>query len=154
MKSRVGTLAVLVTAIALALAAGAAQAAPVQVNVRIEGNTKTIFEGPVSTTAHPVTGDSTGPHTCDGTNGGAHPTAGPTATGALDDAAKLAGFTWAGSFDNSFQDFIVNRVGSDSANSSQFWGYAVNGQQPQVGGCQFLVSAGQEVLWAFDLFSK
>src|SRR5947208_13542981 len=97
MKTRFGTRAVLATALACAAAAGGAtavHAAPVKVNVRIEGATKTLFEGPVTTDAHAVTADTSGPHPCDGTNGGAHPTPGPTATGALDDAAKLAGLTW------------------------------------------------------------
>lgn len=155
MKTRIGTPAVLAVALACASLGGAAvaQAAPVTVKVRIEGATKTLFEGPVTTDVHAVTGDSTGPHQCDGTNGGANATPGPTATDALDDAVRHAGLTWAGSFDPSFSDFIINRIGPDSATSSRFWGYAVQGKQPTVGGCQFELSSGQEVLWAYDIFS-
>ena len=76
MKTRIGTLAVL-TAV---LACAPAYAAPVKVKLRVEGATKTIFEGRVTTDAHPVTGDESGPHKCDGTNGGANATPGPTAT--------------------------------------------------------------------------
>src|SRR3954452_8449986 len=150
MKTRIGTLAVL----AAVLACAPAFAAPTKVNVRVEGAKKTIFEGAVTTDAHPVTGDNTGPHKCDGTNGGANPTPGPTVTGALDNASTKAGFSWDGSFDPSFEDFLVSRIGPDTQTSSKFWGNAVNGQPLQVGGCQFQVKRGQEVLWAYDMFGK
>lgn len=154
MNTRTGTLAVLVAALACA-APAAAGAAPTKVTVRVEGKTKTIFEGSVKTDAHLVDGgDGSGGHKCDGTNGGAGTVSGPTATGALDDAVKLAGLTWAGSYDSSFEDFIVNQIGADAATSSQFWGVAVNGKSLEVGGCQRIVSKGEEVLWAYDLFSK
>jgi hypothetical protein len=152
MKTRIGTLVVLTGALALA---PAAYAAPTKVKVRVEGATKTLFEGAVTTDAHPVDGgDGSGPHTCDGTNGGASTTPGPTATGALDDATKLGNLTWSGSFDPSFSDFVVSKIGPDASSSSQFWGVAVQWNSLQVGGCQFKVSPGEEVLWAYDLFNK
>jgi hypothetical protein len=148
--------------LAIALACGAtaatattAAAAPTKVTVRIEGKTKTLFEGTVKTDVHEVdAGDGSGPHKCDGTNGGASPTAGPTATGALDDATKLSGLTWSGSYDASFDDFLVNQIGPDAATSSAFWGVAIQGKSLQVGGCQAIVTAGDEVLWAYDSFDK
>src|SRR4051812_34850805 len=153
MKTRTGTLAVLTAA--LALTPAAAQAAPTKVKVRVEGATKTLFEGAVTTDAHPVDGgDGSGPHVCDGTNGGAATTPGPTATGALDDAAKLANLSWSGSYDSSFSDFVVGKIGPDTASSTRFWGVAVQSKSLEVGGCQYKVSPGEEVLWAYDLFSK
>ncbi len=153
MKTRIGTLAVLTGA--LALVPAGAQAAPAKVKVRVEGATKTIFEGAVKTDVHPVDGgDGSGAHTCDGTNGGASSIPGPTATGALDDAAKLGNFSWTGSFDPSFSDFSVSKIGPNASTSTKFWGVAVQGQQLQVGGCQFKVSPGEEVLWAYDMFGK
>jgi Domain of unknown function (DUF4430) len=146
MKARIGTLAVLTAALACA----PAHAAATTVTVRIEGATKTLVEGKVPTTVHEVTGDQSGPHKCDGTNAGAHSTPGPTATGALDDAARIAGLTWAGNF--SGDDFLVNRIGPDASTSSKFWGFAVNGVSPSVGGCQYQVASGDEVLWAYDAF--
>src|SRR3954447_5847090 len=53
------------------LAAPIAHAAPVTVQLRVEGPTRTLFEGPVTTdvrTFH-FTGDAT-QHTCDGTKSG------------------------------------------------------------------------------------
>ena len=152
MKTRIGTLAVLTAALALA---PAAQAAPTKVKVRVEGATKTLFEGAVTTDAHPVdAGDGSGAHTCDGTNGGADTTPGPTATGALDDALKRANVAWSGSYSASLSDFLVNKVGPDAATSTQFWGVGVQWKSLEAGGCQFKVSPGEEVLWAYDLFSK
>ena len=150
MNTWIGTLAVL-TAL---LACAPAYATPVKVKLRVEGATKTIFEGSVRTDAHPVTGDASGPHKCDGTNGGANTTAGPTATGALDDASDSFNFSWSGTWDQSFEDFLVNRIGPDAATDTQFWGFAVNGKDAQVGGCQYKVAEGDEVLYAYDLFNK
>ena len=50
----------------------AASAAPVTVNLRVEGATSTIFEGPVVTDVHQVTTPADGqPRTCDGSSVGA-----------------------------------------------------------------------------------
>jgi hypothetical protein len=154
MITRNGALGVLIAALACA-APATATAAPTKVKVRIEGKTKTIFEGAVTTDTHEVDGgDGSGPHKCDGTNGGAGTTAGPTATGAMDDAVKLAGLTWAGSYSADFEDIVVNRIGPDTAADPQYWGVAVDGKSLEVGGCQRVVTAGEEVLWAYDLFSQ
>ncbi len=131
-----------------------ALAAPVNVNVRVEGATQTLFEAPVTTDGHVVEPASGGEHPCDGTNGGANPSAGPTPTAALDDGAKLGNFTWAGTWFDGFGDYSVDRVASEPATDTQFWGVFVDGIQPSVGGCQSLLKSGQEVLWAFDAFSK
>jgi hypothetical protein len=156
MITRHGTRAVLIAALAgAALAPATAGAAPTKVKVRVEGKTKTIFEGTVSAKVHQVDGgDGSGVHKCDGTNGGAGTVAGPTPTSALDDAVKLGGLTWSGAYNASFKDFVVNRIGPDAATSSAFWGLAVQGKSLEVGGCQRVVSTGEEVLWAYDLFSK
>jgi hypothetical protein len=144
MKSRIGTLAVL----ALALAAPSATAAPATVDVRVEGATDTIFEGTVRTDGHAIEQDKNGPQPCDGTNGGANPTAGPTVTSALDDAVA-----WDGTWNPSFSDFLVNRIGGDKASETQFWGTALNGTPTEAGGCQVQIKTGDEVLWAYDMFA-
>ena len=129
-----------------------ALATPVTVNLRIEGKTSTIFEGPVTTDAKTLTKDASGPHACDGTNAGANPTPGPTMTTALDDGAIAGGFTWDGTW--SPPDFFITRVGPDANTSTEFWGYAYNWQTSSVGGCQQQVSTGDDVLFGFDYFSK
>ena len=144
MKSRTGTLAVL----ALALAAPSASAAPAAVDIRVEGAEETIFEGTVRTDGHSIEQDKSGPQPCDGTNGGANPTAGPTVTSALDDAVA-----WDGTWNSSFSDFLVNRIGSDKATDTKFWGTALNGTPTELGGCQVQVKTGDQVLWAYDMFS-
>ena len=129
----------------------AAPAAPI---LRVEGASQTIFEGPVTTDGHVVTTESGGTHACDGTNDADDPVFGPTPTGALDDAARLGGFSWDGTWSDSFRDFLVTRVGPDRATMTQFWGYFVNYESPSKGGCQLTVKDGDEVLYAFDAFSK
>jgi hypothetical protein len=155
MNTRNGTLAVLAAAAAFAVPAASAAAAATTVSVRIEGPSKTIFEGPVTPAVQTVDGgDGKGPQKCDGTNGGANPTPGPTPTSVMDTAIRGSGRSWQGNFDASFQDFLVNRIGSTSSTNTQFWGVAVDGKSLEVGGCQAIVKPGQEVLWAFDSFGK
>lgn len=134
--------------------ASMASANPTVVNVRVEGATRTIFEAPVLTDGHTVTTAAGGTHVCDGTNNGANPTAGPTATGALDDAAAAAAFTWDGTFSTGFEDYFITRIAEDAQTSSQFWGILLNDQFTPVGGCQQRVRFGDQVLFAFDAFSK
>jgi hypothetical protein len=145
------------TVLALLLLCPPALAVPVTVQLRVEGASSTIFEGPVTTDGKTIDKDA-GPHPCDGTNGGANPSPGPTMTSALDDAAIAAGFTWDGNWADEFgfEDFLIDRVGPDAADpaTSRFWGIALNFAATQVGGCQQQVQAGDEVLFAYDFFSK
>jgi hypothetical protein len=135
-------------------AAPAAFGAPVGVNVRVEGASTTPLEVPVTSDGHDVTTPSGGTHPCDGTNNGAFPSTVPTPTAALDDAARANGVSWDADWFPSFSDFIVTRVAGDSATSSQFWGLIVNGKFSSSGGCQVKLNQGDEVLYAFDAFSK
>ncbi|HEX8053807.1 MAG TPA: hypothetical protein VF517_12510 [Thermoleophilaceae bacterium] len=147
------TLAVMAALAVLgALAPAGAQA--VKVNVRVEGKSRTLLERNVDTFVHPVTADASGPHKCDGTNAGASTTPGPTLTGAFDDAAKKESLDWAGSWSQSFEDFLIDRVGPDAATSSQFWGTVLNFRDTDAGGCQVKVVEGDQVLIAFDSFGK
>jgi hypothetical protein len=147
-----GAHAVALAVFATAAPAGAAD--PVSVNLRVEGQSQTIFDGPVTTDGHQITTSSGGTHPCDGTNNGAHQSPVPTPTAALDDGARLNNFAWDGDWFPSFNDFLVNRVAGEAATSSQFWGYGVNFKFATVGGCQARVHQGDEVLWIFDAFSK
>jgi hypothetical protein len=142
-----------------ALLGGSAQAsaAPITVNLRVEASTGTVFEGPVTTDAKALTKDATGAHQCDGRNGGASTTAGPTLTTTLDDGSIAGGFTWDATWSASFDDFFINRIGPDTNGGPPAypsWGYARNYTASQVGGCQEKVQAGDDVLFAYDFFSK
>jgi hypothetical protein len=152
MKTRIGTLVVLTGALALA---PAAYAAPTKVKVRVEGATKTLFEGTVTTDAHPVDGnDGSGAHTCDGTNGGANSTPAPTLLGAFDQAVRSAFLSWSGAYSTGFQDFTIDTVGPDSSDTktNRYWGQALNFKDTQLGGCQIQVKSGDQVLIAFNSF--
>lgn len=141
------------------------------VNLRIEGRDKTIFEGIVATKGHNVTTASGGNHHCDGTNLGANVYPGPTATSALDDAARKNGFAWDGcvvihlllripyrlkcnrTFFEQFDDFFITSIGDSPQTSTEFWGILLNYQFTPVGGCQQQVTSTDEILWAFDAFN-
>jgi hypothetical protein len=134
---------------ALLLTCGSAWAAPATVNLRVEGATSTIFEGPVTTDGKSITkGGNT--VVCDGTSNPGNSGPGPTATSALDDGAIAGGFTWDASFGSG--DFFVNAIAGELSNSTQFWGIALNQVPIDVGGCGQQVVGGDEVLFAFDFF--
>ncbi|HXD56332.1 MAG TPA: hypothetical protein VN606_00360 [Thermoleophilaceae bacterium] len=136
------------------LCAAPAVAAPVTVNLRVEGTNGTVFEGPVTTDGKTVTTSAGGSHRCDGTNGGTPNAAGGTPTTALDDASKAAGFTWDGSYSTSFDDFLIEQIGSDGGVGApftgSFWNIVVNRVGATAGGCQIRVNNGDQVLleWA------
>jgi hypothetical protein len=153
MKGRNLTITFAVAALALTLlGASAAPAATVPVKLRIEGATRTIYEGTVKTEGHEVTTQTGGTHKCDGTNLGTNPTPGPTPTAALDTAAAKAGFTWDGTWFASFEDFGVERIADTAQTETEFWAVLVNYQFASVGGCQQEVKPKEEVLWAFNGF--
>jgi hypothetical protein len=135
-----------------AIAAPAAAAAPVPVDVRVEGASRTIFEGPVTTDVHTTTTPTDGqPRTCDGSSVGKP--SGPTAIGALDDAARTGGFVWDARWDSGFNDYYpFLRIGADPIDSSHYLALYVNWKFAEVGGCGQRVSAGDEVLWAYEDF--
>jgi hypothetical protein len=149
------SLAALLAASAALAAATPAFAAPVTVNLRVEGATKTLFEGPVTTDAKTLTKDASGPHPCDGTNAGKNPTPGPTMTGAMDDGIASVGLTWDGTWDSGFGDFFINSIGPDVNMSSPpytGWGYLLNWTFAPYGGCQMRVQQGDDVLFAYSTY--
>jgi hypothetical protein len=154
-RLRRSALAAALVLLCLAAAAPAALAVPITVNLRVEGPSKTVFDGPVTTDGHAVTTATGGTHTCDGTNDNAQPEPGPVPTAALDDAAKLAGFTIDGPYGNfGIEDFFLERVADEQIDpSSAYWALFVNFQFSDKGGCQKRILAGQDVLWAGIPFS-
>lgn len=144
-----------VAVLLLLVASAPAIAAPTTVQLRVEGAKATLFEGSVVTDGHAVdSGDGTGSHPCDGTNGGVYPTPVPTMTSALSDAAVGGG--WHGTWDDGYQDFLIDRIGGDSGTSfSSYWGTALNFQPTMRGGCQEQVTGGDQALFALgDIYSQ
>lgn len=124
------------------------------VKLRIEGLTNTIYEAPIYSGPRNITTASGGTHHCDGTNDGANPTAGNTCTDALDAASKLLKFPYDGTYSSSFDDYFITSISTSTQTATQFWGLLLNYQFTPVGGCQQEVKPGDQVLWAFDAFSK
>lgn len=151
MKSRIG--AALVAALVMA---PAAHAAPAVVDVRVEGASRTLFEGPVRTDGRDIQAASDSQsRPCDGTSLGANPTPGPTATGATVDALAITGRDFDGLWYAGYEDYFLQRWGPDreDPNTGAYWGITVNDRFTPVGGCQFRVRDGDRVLWVYDAFS-
>jgi hypothetical protein len=134
----------------LLLSCGTAWAAPVTVNLRVEGATSTLFEGPVTTDGKTIDkGD--GPHSCDGTSADPPHPPGPTMISALDDASvSTAALEWTGTWSTfgASGDFFITRIGADQGSGTSFWGTVLNYQPTSVGGCQQQVAQGDEALFA------
>jgi hypothetical protein len=162
-KSRRICLALGAALLVLAANGASALAAPVTVNLRVEGSSKTLFEGPIATEAPAAPGITTesseGPHLCDFSHNGTHEgfaAVGPTPTSALHDAATASGLAFNAKWSKSLNDFFITRVAADiEGGAPEFpsWGYAVNYTTAEVGGCQFLLASGSEVLWAYNFFN-
>jgi len=139
-----------------------AQATPAQVNVRIEGKTETLFEGPILTEGHNVraSSDSSAPaggRRCNGLNNGKNPLPGPTPTAAGVDAMSLIGEDFDGLwYAEPFEDYFIKRWGPDAQNegAGEYWGVVVNNVFTSLGGCQYQLDGGDEVLWVYDAFSN
>jgi hypothetical protein len=142
------------------LASASAQATPISVNIRVEGSTQTLFEGPITTDARTIEapdyvakGETPGPahpHPCDVNENGEFPagTFGApygTPTSALYDAAQSLGLALDGYWYAPLNDFFVNGIGSDETAN---WGYAVDYTTASIGGCQLQLAPGNEVLWS------
>ena len=131
------------------------------VNLRIEGDNTTYFEGPIKSGPRNITikdtelGQGPMPRPCTGLN--ANPQACNTPTAALDAAAKLKGFTYDGDTDDDINDYYITRISTSDATDfdNKFWGTLVNykiSTHPEgitLSGCQQKVNEGDEVLWAF-----
>lgn len=164
---RWATVAVLATIVCAGVIAPA-QAAPVAVNVRIEGRSKTLFEGPILTEGHAVSsykgdgGDEAedlAEHPCDGINelDPENTDPGATATASSLDAMNLIGETqaMAGQWYPGFNDYFVKQWGSEAENAEadgRSWGILVNNVFTSVGGCQYQLSTGDEGLWVYNAF--
>jgi hypothetical protein len=137
-----------------------ALATPIAVNLRVEGSSATLFEGSVTTDAEAISAPSSGgSHQCDlkdnGSNGGFGASSG-TPTTALHDAAIGQGLNFDATWSSQYNDFLVSQVGSDvngGAPEYPSWGYAVNYTTAGVGGCQFQLAPGSDVLWAYNYFN-
>jgi hypothetical protein len=160
MRIRVAALSV--ASLLTVVLAPVAQAAPTQVNVRIEGRTETLFEGPILTEGHNVraSSDSSAPaggRRCNGLNNGKNPLPGPTPTAAGADAMSLIGEDFDGLwYAEPFEDYFIKRWGPDaqSEGAGEYWGLVVNNVFTSVGGCQYQLDGGDEVLWLYDAFSS
>jgi hypothetical protein len=137
--------------LALALPAVAA-AAPATVDLRIEGKTRTLYEGRVTTDTRAVDlGDGSGSHPCDGTTNPATPVPGPTRGAAFMTAARGPGgfsFTGTYTFDMGFTVIAGDSVAFD-AGTNEFLAEYKNGQFASFGSCGDQIVTGDEVLYAY-----
>jgi hypothetical protein len=150
-------LAGLLAGLCCLLVSPSAQAAPVTVNLRIEGPTRTLFEDPVTVdvrTFH-LTGDATS-HRCDGTateNQGPSPVPAPTRGGALAQAIDTRGLVAHGTWSASLGSPSLSDIGGENVafdpGSGRFLGEYKNEVFASFGSCGDPVTSGDRVLFAY-----
>jgi hypothetical protein len=155
MRKLIATLTV--ASLSLVLAVPVAQAAQTEVDVRIEGRAETLFEGPILAETDGVLASSdTEARRCDGINplDPENVVPEPTPTSASADAMGVIGETFDGQWYPGFDDYFITRFGPDlqSPGDGAYWGILVNDTFTNVGGCQYQLDGGDEVLWAYDAF--
>ncbi|HEX5713939.1 MAG TPA: hypothetical protein VFX85_11550 [Solirubrobacterales bacterium] len=143
--------------LSLALLAPLAAAAPTEVRVRIEGKTETLFEGPISSDVHYVRAASdTKWRRCNGINVNVpqNKVPGVVPTSAAADAMRIIGQDFDGRWFNQYEDYFLKRWATDAENEAknEHWGVLVNNVFTDVGGCQYPLGGGDEVLWVYDAF--
>jgi len=149
--------AFLVASLFTVVTAPGAQGAPVQVNVRIEGKVRTLFEGPISTAPHKVRSSSDSKwRLCNGINANApwNTIPGVVPTSASADAMRIISGTFDGLWYSQYEDYFLTRWGPDAQDvaDSEYGGLLVNNVFTSVGGCQYQLDGGDEVLWIYDAF--
>jgi len=134
-----------------------AAAAPVTVDLRIEGKTKTLYEGAVTTDTRTVDmRDGTGAHVCDGTANPATPVPGPTRGAAIMTAAEgPGGFTFTGryTFDMQFTVIAGDSVAYDPG-TGEFLAEYKNASFASFGSCGDQIANGDKVLYAYATGSE
>jgi hypothetical protein len=148
-------------ACATALLAQPASAAPTTVELRIEGPSRTVFEGPVTTDVRTFHfSNETTQHRCDGTTddtAAPNPAPQPTRGGAITTASEQAPFSMTGSWSNqfgaSFTEIGGEPVGFDP-NTNRFLAEYKNWQFAQVGACSDPIANGDDVLFAYGTGSE
>ncbi len=121
---------------------------PIDVSLRIEGRSATLYEGPLRTDARSVDGgDGSGSHPCGAGR--------PSVLGALADAAGSRGFDWRATWKPDFQDFFIDRIGPDSSSAAtaSYWATLVDWRYTG-GACTADLDPGAEILWAYDTGSR
>jgi hypothetical protein len=153
LRSPAGLAAGLLTA--ALLAAPAAVAAPVTVDLRIEGPSRTLFEGPVTTDVRPFafTGDATS-HQCDGTTtGGSSPQPVPTRGAAVVASSVAITGSWFDAFGPSFSTVAGESVAFDPV-TNRFLAEYKNATFASVGACADPIQNGDKVLFAYATGSE
>jgi hypothetical protein len=146
----------LVAGFVLVMAAPAG-AAPVTVQLRVEGPSQTLFEGPVTTDvrAFAFTGDSA-QHRCDGTadeNGGTSPVPVPTRGAAVAEASERTPFATSGQWFDSLGSPSFSSIAGESVaydpGTNRFLVEYKNAQPAFVGSCGDPIASGDDVLFAY-----
>jgi hypothetical protein len=137
----------------LLAAAAPASAAPVRVHLRVEGASKTLFEGQVRTGVRAFRFTGGAGHRCDGTAPAGGATSPQVTRGAVLTAAERQGLRVRGSWSDQFGSPTIARIGGEDVGYDQatrrYLAEYLNGVPSQTGACGEPVRAGDEVLFAY-----
>jgi hypothetical protein len=150
----------LVAVVLALLPAVPAGATPVTVNLRIEGATRTLFEGPVTTDVRrfQFSGDPS-TYECDGMSpAGSSTTPVPTRGAAITAAAQAGLLSMTGTFSTQFGSPTFDTVNGETVtydtNTMKYLVEYKNGTASQTGACGDPISNGDDVLFAYAMGSE
>jgi hypothetical protein len=135
----------------LALVSAPALAAPVTVDLRIEGPTATVFEGPVTTDVRTFPSNQ-GAKRCDA--GASRVTSGAV----LAAASEGAPFAFKADWNDQYESATFTEVGGENVNydpaTGRYLGEFLNGKGADLGACSQPVQAGNQVLFAYAAYGE
>jgi hypothetical protein len=149
------TIAGVVAGLVAFVAAPSALAAPVTVDLRVEGPTRTLVEQKVTVDVRPFKfSDSDQTYKCDGTgSNGSAATPSPTRGGALTEAAAVSGFELTGTFSAMYESPTIERIAGEAippySQDQKFLAEYKNGVGSGFGACGDPIAEGDDVLFAY-----
>ena len=114
--------------------------APVTVDVRVEGQTSTIWSGQVTFVDSTIVDSEGNSHSLDR----------PTALGALDAAASDGGFSYVAIPD--YGPLYITEVAGEARAGGDGWSYRVDWISPDVGAGDYVLGPSQSVLWYYGVW--
>lgn len=122
------------------------------VNLRIEGENDTIFEGPLKVGPRTITTPTGGTHICDGTNNGFNTSPAGTTISAVDSANGLCNFGYDATYYPQIEEYMIKSIGGSTQTTGKYWA-PFNNFQSYFPGCRSQLTEGQDILWAYNSFS-
>ena len=118
--------------------------------IRIEGETATIWKGIVSFSSSEIEAENMETHEIE-----THIIPYPSPLGAIDEAAKLGSFSYTAVYYPSWDSLLITEIGGDICGEKTGWIYFIDYEMPLIGADKYeLTIVDEEILWGFLYFEN